>query len=436
MTSNNTSTCSDETEVCEDFVVVTPYAPDVKQRLDAVGIKYKCASNAALGLTLFQPEDLGTQAKKDLLNAAVKKRRGLNRDDILEKVHRPEDPTPLDDLMFCLRFDYAESYELWIPAMGKNRTAHSVTGEPHVDPGSPGGSSLKYPARATKGDMAAEITIPTEGSPGSGVRVGILDTELYPHEALDDRCLVRPSDLLKRRNPYPYAAGHATFIAGLIAQEAPGAVLEVRQTLSNDLAQTTLWDLACKMVEFRDSGIQILNLSLGCFTDDDEAPMVLEYAVRLLAQDMVIVAAAGNHGDRAEDKCRFPEVTPESKFWPAALADVIAVGADEKDKGGLKVAPFSPSQPWVAFTAIGESVASTYLKGTVNIPDGQGGFDEEEFEDYARWSGTSFAAATVTGRIAARTKPGGSAWYAVNELKKDLHDRNDGPVRLFRAEGE
>ena len=52
----------------------------------------------------------------------------------------------------------------------------------------------------------------------------------------------------------------------------------------------------------RDSGVQVLNLSLGCSTADGQAPMVLERAIAQLTPTMAVVAAAGNHGtDKLDD---------------------------------------------------------------------------------------------------------------------------------------
>lgn len=56
----------------------------------------------------------------------------------------------------------------------------------------------------------------------------------------------------------------------------------------------------------------------------------------------------------------------------------------------------------------GVDLLSTY----VDFPD-----NERPELQWARWSGTSFAAATVTGRIAAiMAEIGSSAWGAVNSL--------------------
>lgn len=70
------------------------------------------------------------------------------------------------------------------------------------------------------------------------------------------------------------------------------------------------------------------------------------------------------------------------KVWPAALPQVIAVGADKE--GSLEPAAFSPvNTEWVDLMAPGEQVYSTY-----------------ELKSYAHWDGTSFATPAVSGAIA------------------------------------
>jgi subtilisin family serine protease len=107
-------------------------------------------------------------------------------------------------------------------------------------------------------------------------------------------------------------------------------------------------------------------------------PLVLERAVEALRDKAVtIVAAAGNNGPASK------------KMWPAALPQVIAVGADKA--GHPEAASFSPvNHEWVDLMAPGEKVYSTY-----------------ECEGYADWDGTSFAAPAVSGAIAYLMQTGG-----------------------------
>jgi hypothetical protein len=245
------------------------------------------------------------------------------------------------------------------------------------------------------------------------VRVGVLDTRLYPNEWLAGGYVAAASELLQvpaaGSSPLPASAGHATFIAGLILRRAPGAELVIRPAL-NEKAVGRAWDVARDMASFIGSGVDVLNLSFGCYTDDGEPPLVLARAVSLLSAEILLVAAAGNHGDidelRAEgalaDLPWTKGLTSKTPVWPAALDEVIAVGATD----GNNIAPFSPRTPWVDMTAPGVDVESTYLTGEVELASPPQGSSTAVFTGSAYWDGTSFAAAALSGAVAAKIRPG------------------------------
>src|SRR5206468_3910144 len=114
---------------------------------------------------------------------------------------------------------------------------------------------------------------------GAGIRIGVLDTRLLAHPALAGRYGATAHALLRPASPMDELAGHATFIAGLILKRAPGAWLDVRAILSEDQAWSTSWQVARAMADFAGSGVDVLNVSFGCFTDDNQPPLVLRRAV-------------------------------------------------------------------------------------------------------------------------------------------------------------
>ena len=308
----------------------------------------------------------------------------------------------LDRLLKDLYERFHDQYDRWVPTIGKNRLLERIDGasgyvgggDAEEASGYVGGGGSGLPEEATAADIPKSLT----GKGGRGVRVAILDTRLYPHPDLAGRYITEDRDtLLPDPNGVPYHAGHATFLAGLVTQRAPQVVLDVHNALNDD-GEETAWDVARKMVEFADAGVSILNLSLGCFTVDGKPPLLFQRAVELLTPEVVIIAAAGNHGDGHVPY----NVGPKTPFWPAALDDVVAVGAH--DSSGQRAA-FSPDAPWVTLSAPGVDVASTYLRGKVEAPDENGEPSCHTYGGYARWSGTSFAAAAVTGDIAANTLP-------------------------------
>ena len=267
--------------------------------------------------------------------------------------------------------------------IGKNRIVGSVAGSPYTG----GGSGVADPYTGGihgKGQGGARLAegkaLPERRDAKRSVRVGILDTRLFEHSDLTGRYLASFGTLVTGAQaaaaaytPQVHAnLAHATFIAGVILQRAPDADLDIRRGLDEDAAASNSWDVAVKMAEFADSGLAVLNISFGAITVDDEPPLVLTRAVEALrAKAVTIVAAAGNNGPASK------------KMWPAALPQVIAVGADQA--GSSRPAAFSPDQSngWVDLMAPGEQVYSTY-----------------EGRCYATWDGTSFAAAAVSGAIA------------------------------------
>ncbi|GGS67019.1 serine protease [Planobispora rosea] len=166
-------------------------------------------------------------------------------------------------------------------------------------------------------------------------------------------------------------AGHGTFIAGLVLRSAPGARLRPIRVLDGHGIgdEAGLLRILARM---RDSPPQVLNLSFGGHTFDDLPSPLVRTAVEELTGTAVVACAGNTASDRP--------------FWPAALPGVIAVGA--LDAAEEARAPFSAYGPWVDACARGEWLSSTFLA-------------HGAFRGYARWSGTSFAAAAVSGAIAA-----------------------------------
>jgi len=175
-------------------------------------------------------------------------------------------------------------------------------------------------------------------------------------------------------------SGHGTFVAGTILRRAPQAHLLIERVLSDDGVcdeLTLLAGLANVHRKAAGTVVDVINLSLGCYTLDDAPSPLLAEALARFGNRTVIVAAAGNH-----DSSR--------PFWPAALKQVHAVGALNTTGHGR--AQFSNYGWWVDACAIGENIAGPFL--TVRTPEGQA------FSGYASWSGTSFTAPQLAGAVA------------------------------------
>ncbi|MGH2786416.1 MAG: S8 family peptidase [Actinomycetota bacterium] len=194
-------------------------------------------------------------------------------------------------------------------------------------------------------------------------------------------------------------AGHGTFIAGVVLQQAPAANVRVASVLDSEGVGDEETVIA-GLLQLGDA--DIINLSLGGYTLDNAAPVGIAGLLASLLQrrpDRVVIAAAGNNN-------------ASRPFWPAAFKRVVAVAALTED--GSARAPFSNYGWWLDACAPGENVHSTFVRwdGIVTTTGTPATFD-----DFAAWGGTSFAAPKVAGTIAAHvTRAGLSPSQAAHKV--------------------
>ncbi|MBP2338018.1 hypothetical protein JOF41_004196 [Saccharothrix coeruleofusca] len=226
---------------------------------------------------------------------------------------------------------------------------------------------------------------------GRGVAVGVVDTGISATAASDHPVWLgsgftaHPDQVdaaYDHADVFALGGGHGTFVAGLVRQAAPGARIEpARALLPTGLGDEEM--LAAAIASFGGRQAHVVNISTGCFTQDDVASEPVRRALAALDQDVVVVASAGNQGTTRP-------------CWPAALPGVTSVAALAEERDGSRgPACYSNHGHWVRACAVGNRT-STYLKGRWELP----GAPAEVFENWAYWLGTSFAAAHVSGRIA------------------------------------
>ena len=223
------------------------------------------------------------------------------------------------------------------------------------------------------------------------------------------------------------AAGHGTFIAGIIRQAAPDArIVPVRIADGEGvILESELLAALGRLVDLLEDTVNpvtvdVLNLSFSYYHESPERGPLQEELYTLLkkirAAGCVVVCSAGND---ATDRPAFPAALYD---WPRSDVGIVEDAADELAPhlavGALNppdrsVALFSNVGDWVGLYAPGVSVLSTLpvvfdggvqagsssaayrrRRETLDIDDFRGGF--------AVWSGTSFAAPLVAGRIANR----------------------------------
>jgi subtilisin family serine protease len=283
---------------------------------------------------------------------------------------------------------------------------HVMMAAPHYEPG-------------PFDDPAPIDSVPTPPAERTGQReatVAILDTGIAEHPWFVNRKWFAACDDVREipdtngDDRLDSIAGHGTFIAGVILQQAPETTLVVDRIVefdgvSDELALARSLAAFASHVERRGGPVDVVSLSLGCFTHDDKPSPILEHAINSVRHNTVIVACAGN-------------ANTDRPFWPAAMKRVIAVGSLDTD--GHDRAPFSNYGWWVDACTMGDKVVSSFFTF-----DGLGPEGNENFNGYATWSGTSFAAPRVAGAIAARiAKHGISAPHAAADLLNEGRHRS------------
>lgn len=276
---------------------------------------------------------------------------------------------------------------------------------PFVDP-----SSRHTGGRSSSARPAAVPQVP-QTPPVQGVRVAILDTGW----AQADVPTGLPGiNVTAHGGDQPDAdgdgfldpaAGHGTFIAGIVEQLTPGCQIEVIEVLSTygegDEAEIAgvLGTLARRPEEERP---QLVNLSFGGYSPLGMA--VLAQAISALHDaGSVVVASAGN------DATCVP-------MFPAALPHVVGVAALDEEG---KPARFTNYGPWVRACAPGGDVVSIFFEGFDGAGPAEQNYDPDRFDGWARWSGTSFAAPAVVAALARAIGRGTAPHDAVAQLIDD-----------------
>jgi len=206
-----------------------------------------------------------------------------------------------------------------------------------------------------------------------------------------------------------FDAGHGTFVAGIVNQVAPHAPIRMYRALDSDGIGSEV-DVACAIVEAVRDGNQIINLSLGCRTQDDSTPIALEAALAVIAEldadkpdeeRTIIVAAAGNCGDTRP-------------FYPAAFPGVVSVAGLNPN---MTPSPWSTHGFWVTCSTVGQGLRSTFVYGKESPLIDPAETEFEPPDPFAVWSGTSFAAPQIAGAIARLYEaPGVTLRGALHEL--------------------
>ncbi|MFL6114474.1 MAG: S8 family serine peptidase [Catenulispora sp.] len=227
---------------------------------------------------------------------------------------------------------------------------------------------------------------------GKGVTVAVVDTGVDkanpafgPDTVLAGPSVVDPGD----SGDYD-CDGHGTAVAAAVAGRENGVfgfsgaapeatILPIRQTYLTGRPGSSV-KLANAIRTATAGGARIIDISIAATEDSPQLRAAVQYA---LASDVLIVAAAGADGLAATAGAPAAGAQKDVKYYPAAIAGVLAVGA--VDRTGAIAASFAQQGTGVMLAAPGGRMAVPALGSPAALTAAQG---------------TGFASAFVAGTAA------------------------------------
>ncbi len=232
----------------------------------------------------------------------------------------------------------------------------------------------------------------------------------------------------------PALAGHANFVAGVIAQGCHSPILNIWTHSSSFVARTDFFPTeaaVCRSIvksqlptaEGGTGPTDVIYVGFafplrlkGVSRDlaQDFLSTVWDYTFKRLTHNPLVVAPAGNEGST-------------NPHYPAALNYAFpkslyknVIGVASLDAKRHDLSKFSNHGKWVRCSTVGEGIVSTFLPVkhvTCEEDTPVTARPVKDFSDgWATWNGTSFAAPKVAAAVAARTAAGAppaTAWSAL-----------------------
>ena len=232
--------------------------------------------------------------------------------------------------------------------------------------------------------------------PTLGVRVGVIDTGVGPHTALNltgGACTVTGQPF----TDFADVDIHGTHVAGLIGSNgtltglAPGVDLRSYRVFPNAVDGATNYAILKAMILAAQDRCDVVNLSLGGGPDD---PIVAEAIQDARNQGMLVVIAAGNDERRPVS---YPAAHPGATAV-SALGRIGTFPPGSLPEGDIALFPPSTLAPGVEYIA---SFSNVGPQIAVTAP-GVGDLSTFPGNDHGPLSGTSMAAPVVAGAAACR----------------------------------
>jgi hypothetical protein len=255
---------------------------------------------------------------------------------------------------------------------------------------------------------------------GADVRIDVVDTGWWKQAAQDPDAPYLANGVdgdAEQINPaaiHPYG-GHGTFVAGVVRCQAPAAEVTIHGMLTKGGAifESELMK-QLDIAVFQDAP-DIVSISGGTHTYNDQPLKTFEHLAEkhnLIDNPdaPLIVAAAGN--DRTDQK-----------FWPAAFDWVVGVGSLDRDD---TVSDYSDYGDWVDIYALGRDHVNAFPTGTYTCYEPPNVGQVRQFQNLAKWSGTSFSTPLISGLLAGiMSEHGLTAHEAWLRMKADAIVRTD-----------
>lgn len=197
---------------------------------------------------------------------------------------------------------------------------------------------------------------------GNDVRIGVIDSGLYPFPEFEDNVIAGKNYLDGSTNTTDNI-GHGTFVTGIIASKSKGISYKSKIIplkcfeKDRDTYVDDLLDAVYDAVDIYDC--DVINMSLGVSSDSTRLKRAITYATN---HGAIVVSAVGNDGNT-------------TMYYPAGYDNVVGVGSIDKN---YEKSWFSQINKSVYVTAPGEDLESLSIDG------------------YRDNSGTSFSAPHVT----------------------------------------